>query len=54
MYAAETAHGKITVTLVKAKEVQIAPFDDMTDLQTRGQVRSIIKVKSVAENNTHI
>ena len=52
VFAEEIADGKITVTLVKAKRVQIPSFHGMTDLQIRDKVRSIIKADIVDENNT--
>ena len=45
VFAEEIADGKITVTLVKAKRVQIPAFHGVTDLQIRDKVRSIIKAK---------
>ena len=41
VFADEIADGKITVTLVKAKKVQIPVFHGITDLQIRDEVRSI-------------
>ena len=41
VFADEIADGKITVTLVKAKKVQILVFHGITDLQIRDKVRSI-------------
>ena len=52
LFTEEIAHGKITVTLVKAKRVQIPAFHGMIDLQIRDKVQSIIKVKIVDQNNT--
>ena len=46
------ADGKITVTLVKAKSLQISSFYDMTDLQIWDKVPSIIKVKIGSGNIT--
>ena len=50
--AEEIADGKIAVTLVKAKREQIQAFRDMTDVQIRDKVRSIIKAKIDSENVT--
>ena len=52
VFPEEIADGKITVTLVKVKRVQIPAFHGMTDLQIRDKVRSIIKAKIIDENNT--
>ena len=52
LFTEEIADGKITVTLVKAKRVQIPAFHGMIDLQIRDKVQSIIKVKIVDQNNT--
>ena len=41
VFADEIADGKIRVTLVKAKKVQIPVFHGITDLQIRDKVRSI-------------
>ena len=41
VFADKIADGKIKVTLVKAKKVQIPAFHGMTDLQKRDKVRSI-------------
>ena len=41
VFADEIADGKITVTLVKAKKVQIPVFHGITDLQIRDKVQSI-------------
>ena len=41
VFADEIADGKITVTLLKAKKVQIPVFHGITDLQIRDEVRSI-------------
>ena len=46
------ADGKITVTLVKAKSLQISSFYDMTDLQICDKVPSINKVKIGSGNIT--
>ena len=51
VFAEEIPNGKITVTSVKAKRVQIPALDGMRDLQIRDKVRSIIKAKIVDENN---
>ena len=51
VFAEELVVGKITVTLVKAKRVQIPVFHG-ADLQRRHKVRSIIKAKIDSENNT--
>ena len=50
VFAEEIVDGKITVTLVKAKSLQISSFYGMTDLQIRDKVRSIIKAKIVSGN----
>ena len=52
MFAEEIADGKIAVTLVQAKRVQIPAFHGMTDLQIRDKVRSIIKAKIDSGNIT--
>ena len=52
VFAEETGDGNIKITLVKAKGGEIPAFHGMKDLQIRDKVRSIIKVKTVDENNT--
>ena len=51
MLSEETADGKITAKLVKAKRIQIPAFH-RTDLRIRDKVRSIIKPKLDNENDT--
>ena len=51
MLSEETADGKITAKLVKAKIIQIPAFH-RTDLRIRDKVRSIIKPKLDNENDT--
>ena len=51
MLSEETADGKITAKLVKAKRIQISAFH-RTDLWIRDKVRSIIKPKLDNENDT--
>ena len=51
MLSEETANGKITAKLAKAKRIQISAFH-RTDLRIRDKVRSIIKPKLDNENDT--
>ena len=51
MLSEETADGKITAKLVKAKRIQIPAFH-RTDLRIRDKAWSIIKAKLDSENDT--
>ena len=51
VFSEETADGKITAKLVKAKRIQIPAFH-RTDLWIQDKVWSIIKAKLDSENDT--